>query len=118
MVPVPKDGGGRADGLTDRGIDRHVVELLPNADPGTGGGLLAQRNRHGEWVGWVVCGQHGKKQTQILGGACHRSGDGGQAGGISKRGEVAGGGNAAGSWLQSGDAAEVRRNADRSAAIA
>ena len=71
-----------------------------------------------ERVAGVVPGQHGKQQAHVTRRARHRSADAHKAGGMRDLRPVTGGGHAARCRLQPTDAAEVRRLADGTAAVA
>lgn len=110
--------GGAANGGSDFGIDRDVVKLFPEPDGGIGGGEVAQRDGSGKRIGGIEGGECAEEQPKVGGVARHRAGDGVEAERIAEGREVAGGGDAAGSGLEAGDAAKMRGHANGAAAIA
>src|SRR5207302_6019428 len=97
---------------------RHFVELLHHADANAVGLGHLNRYRSREWILRVVTGQHRKQQPDVIGAAGHRSTDSQQSSRMTDDGKVSGGRNAAWRGLQARDSTEVRRNANRPAAVA
>ena len=74
--------------------------------------------RNAEGIVRIGAGEDVEKNAQVSGCARHGADDADPAEGTVARRNVSGGGNAARSWLESADAAEMGRDANRTAAIA
>jgi hypothetical protein len=77
---------------------------------------------HGEWhghrIGVIPSGEHGEERLQISHRARHRADDADEREGTETRGLMTGRRNAARSGLEAADTGEVRRDANRAAAVA
>lgn|SRR5882724_1011420 len=76
------------------------------------------RRRDTERIAGIRTGEDVEKYAKIGGGARHRADDANPAKGTVAGRNVTGGWDAAGRWLESADAAEVRRDTNRAAAVA
>src|SRR6185437_6438948 len=100
-------GGGGTDGRANVGIDGDGVELLPHSETRAFDIGSAERDGRGEGIFGIMRGEDGEEQPEVFGGARHGAHGSEHSAGITEGGEVAGAGDAAGSRLEAGDAAEV-----------